>query len=147
MTGRTGKWLRAACATATAPIALAAACAVTFRVRPDGFEPALSARGLHAVMPLLLFWTIAGLRTAFAFPVNLQAGWIFRVTGVDLIPELARLSAEKGYRIYLLGATEVSSSAAIVELGKRNGFTYVALDLEGFRSGAMNETLTQLRRR
>ena len=35
---------------------------------------------------------------------------------------------------------------AIVALGKAAGFTYVALDLEGFRSGAMNETLTQLRR-
>jgi uncharacterized protein len=35
----------------------------------------------------------------------------------------------------------------IVALGKACGFTYVALDLEGFRSGAMNETLTPLRRR
>jgi uncharacterized protein len=35
----------------------------------------------------------------------------------------------------------------IVLLGKTCGFTYVALDLEGFRSGAMNEGLTQLRRR
>jgi uncharacterized protein len=35
----------------------------------------------------------------------------------------------------------------IVALGKASGFTYVALDLEGFRSGAMNEGLTQLRRR
>lgn len=35
----------------------------------------------------------------------------------------------------------------IVALGKHCGFTYVALDLEGFRSGAMNEPLTQLRRR
>jgi uncharacterized protein len=37
--------------------------------------------------------------------------------------------------------------AAIVGLGKACGFTYVALDLEGFRSGAMNETLTPLRRK
>jgi pyridinium-3,5-biscarboxylic acid mononucleotide sulfurtransferase len=41
----------------------------------------------------------------------------------------------------------VEKRAAIVALGKASGFTYVALDLEGFRSGAMNETLTQLRRR
>jgi uncharacterized protein len=41
----------------------------------------------------------------------------------------------------------VERRADIVALGKRCGFTYVALDLEGFRSGAMNETLTQLRRR
>jgi N-acetylglucosaminyldiphosphoundecaprenol N-acetyl-beta-D-mannosaminyltransferase len=36
-----------------------------------------------------------------------------RVTGVDMVPELARLSAEKGYTIYLLGATEASSNAAV----------------------------------
>jgi len=41
----------------------------------------------------------------------------------------------------------VERRAEIVALGKRCGFTYVALDLQGFRSGAMNETLTQLRKR
>ena len=39
-----------------------------------------------------------------------------RVTGVDMIPHLARLSAEKGYGIYLLGAIESSSAAAVAEL-------------------------------
>jgi uncharacterized protein len=44
-------------------------------------------------------------------------------------------------------ARAVEHRAAIVALGKASGFTYVTVDLEGFRSGAMNETLTQLRRR
>jgi N-acetylglucosaminyldiphosphoundecaprenol N-acetyl-beta-D-mannosaminyltransferase len=35
-----------------------------------------------------------------------------RVTGVDLIPQLARLSAERGYRIFLLGSSEESSRRA-----------------------------------
>ncbi len=39
----------------------------------------------------------------------------------------------------------VAERQKILELGKSCGFTYVALDLEGFRSGAMNETLTKLR--
>lgn len=34
----------------------------------------------------------------------------------------------------------------IVAVGKRLGFTYVALDLAGFRSGSMNEPLVQLKR-
>jgi uncharacterized protein len=34
----------------------------------------------------------------------------------------------------------------IVTLGKRLGFTYVALDLAGFRSGSMNEVLIPLKR-
>ncbi|HZS40747.1 MAG TPA: ATP-dependent sacrificial sulfur transferase LarE [Polyangia bacterium] len=44
-------------------------------------------------------------------------------------------------------ARAVERRGEIVALGKTAGFTYVALDLEGFRSGAMNETLTPLRRR
>ena len=36
--------------------------------------------------------------------------------------------------------------ADIIELGAKLGFTYVALDLAGFRSGSMNEPLVQLKR-
>ena len=42
-----------------------------------------------------------------------------RVTGVDLIPELARLSAERGYGIYLLGASDESSLRATEVLKAR----------------------------
>ncbi len=42
-----------------------------------------------------------------------------RVTGVDLIPELARLSARKGYGIFLLGSSEKSSQAAAEVLEAR----------------------------
>jgi uncharacterized protein len=35
----------------------------------------------------------------------------------------------------------------LVSLGRQHGFTYVALDLAGFRSGAMNEGLATIRRR
>lgn len=40
-----------------------------------------------------------------------------RVTGVDLVPQLAKLSAERGYRIFLLGSQEAMSAraAAILE--------------------------------
>jgi hypothetical protein len=65
-------------------LALAVACAMTFRANGKSIQPALSDMGLHAVMPLLLFWVIAGLRTAFAFPLNLSAGWVFRITGVHV---------------------------------------------------------------
>lgn len=63
-------------------LALAIAFALTFRINHDGLEPSLSNPGLHALLPLLLFWLIAGLRVAFAFPQNLAAGWVFRITGV-----------------------------------------------------------------
>jgi hypothetical protein len=67
-----------------AGLALAASAAVSVRVAAGAVRLGVSQDGLHAVMPMLVFWTIAGLRTAFAFPVNLQAGWVFRVTGMDL---------------------------------------------------------------
>jgi hypothetical protein len=63
-------------------LALAVACATVVTPSNGHIEYTLSTRGLHAVMPLLLFWAIAGLRAAFAFPLNLSAGWIFRITGV-----------------------------------------------------------------
>jgi hypothetical protein len=63
-------------------LALAVACATTLVSSNGNIRWALSSRGLHAVMPLFLFWVIAGLRAAFAFPVNLSAGWVFRITGV-----------------------------------------------------------------
>lgn len=60
-------------------LALATACAITFHTKgPTGWG--LSEEGLHAVMPLLVFWVVAGLRAAFAFPMNLPAAWVYRVT-------------------------------------------------------------------
>lgn len=64
-------------------IALAIACATTFIGSGNGLKLAISIVGLHAVLPLLLFWAVAGLRMAFALPLNLPARWMFRTTGAD----------------------------------------------------------------
>ena len=66
----------------------------------------------------------------------------FRQLRVRYHDTVARLEIESGEL-----ARAVELRGQIVALGKRHGFTYVALDLEGFRSGALNETLTPLRRR
>ena len=42
-----------------------------------------------------------------------------RVTGVDLVPELAKLSAEKGYRIFFLGSSDKCSAEAQKVLEER----------------------------
>ena len=55
----------------------------------------------------------------------LWASWLLgrplkqRVTGVDLIPELARLSAERGYRIFVLGSKDENAQKAIEILEAR----------------------------
>jgi hypothetical protein len=38
-----------------------------------------SADGMRVAVPLIAFWTIAGLRVAFVSPGNQRGGWIFRV--------------------------------------------------------------------
>jgi hypothetical protein len=61
-------------------LALALASMVTLRVTPaHALVPALSNPGLHAVLPLLLFWLAVGLRVAFGFPVDMRARWIFPI--------------------------------------------------------------------
>lgn len=40
----------------------------------------LSTLGLHALMPLLLFWLASGLRAAVTFPVDMRARWIFPIS-------------------------------------------------------------------
>ena len=64
----------------------------------------------------------------------------FRQLRVRFHDTIARLEIEEQE----LGRA-VELRQQIAQLGKSCGFTYVALDLEGFRSGAMNETLTKLR--
>jgi N-acetylglucosaminyldiphosphoundecaprenol N-acetyl-beta-D-mannosaminyltransferase len=49
----------------------------------------------------------------------LGAPLLERVTGVDLIPELAKLSAQRGYGIYLLGSSEESSEKAAQVLERK----------------------------
>jgi hypothetical protein len=90
-------------------LALAIACAVVFRTNGYHVRPALSQEGLHAVMPLLLFWVIAGLRAAFAFPMDMAAGWVFRVTGVSV-----RECAVAGRRWVLICAWMVMCSILAV---------------------------------
>jgi hypothetical protein len=65
-------------------LALAVSCATRVQRTHGAVSAGLSRFGLHAVMPLLVFWTIAGLKIAFAFPLQLQARWIFRTTGAAL---------------------------------------------------------------
>lgn len=64
-------------------LALAVSCSVQLPVQAGRLQLAASTFGLHAVLPLLLFWIVAGLHSTFAIPQNLPARWIFRVAGVE----------------------------------------------------------------
>lgn len=83
------------------------------------------------------------LRSVDAFEDGLRAlGFSqLRVRYHDTIARL-ELEVDALQRILEPGVRE-----EVVALGKRLGFTYVALDLAGFRSGSLNETLVQLTKR
>jgi len=68
----------------------------------------------------------------------------FRQLRVRFHGSIARLELEVAE---LRRALEPGVRERVVELGKRLGFTYVALDLTGFRSGSLNEALVTLDRR
>lgn len=64
-------------------LTLAMACALRLQASAAVLWVEVSQKGLREVMPLLLFWAIAGLRMAFAVPLGLNARWVFRVTGAE----------------------------------------------------------------
>jgi hypothetical protein len=60
-------------------LALLIASAVLLRLRPGHVGFQLSADGLRAAVPIVAFWTITGLRTAFVSPTDKRGSWLFRV--------------------------------------------------------------------
>jgi N-acetylglucosaminyldiphosphoundecaprenol N-acetyl-beta-D-mannosaminyltransferase len=57
-----------------------------------------------------------------------------RVNGTDLMNRLIELAAEKGYRVYFLGARQQVIEKAIVQLKQK----YPSLQLAGYRNGYYN---------
>ena len=60
-------------------IALALAIAITFKAEGTHLILAPDPKGIHQALPILLFWTVAGLRVAFLLPEELRARWIFQM--------------------------------------------------------------------
>jgi hypothetical protein len=66
-----------------AGIALSLTFAVHIEVTGQASQIGLLHREARAVLPLLLFWLVAGLHTAFSLPADLGARWIFRLAGLE----------------------------------------------------------------
>jgi hypothetical protein len=60
-------------------LALLMACALLLRLTPGRLGFQLSPDGLRAAVPIVAFWTITGLRTAFVSPTDKRGSWVFRV--------------------------------------------------------------------
>lgn len=64
-------------------IALSLTAALRVEMLGHRLHVSLIHSGVQAVMPLLLFWLVAGLRTAFSLPADLGARWVFRLSGLE----------------------------------------------------------------
>jgi hypothetical protein len=60
-------------------LAMTIAWALLIRVRSEAMGFELSPHGIRFAVPVLAFWTVAGLRAAFRATVAQNASWVFRV--------------------------------------------------------------------
>jgi hypothetical protein len=104
-------------------VALIIACAVVFRIEPGHLGISLSLYGIRLAVPVLAFWTVAGLRTALGSPADPGGSWVFRV--IHGRPALDHLAAA---RVWVL------AWALVITLGAVLVFHFVApLQLRGVR--------------
>jgi len=60
-------------------IALTLSNMLVFRVGGGHMHPALLPSGIRSAIPVVVFWTVAGLRSVLASPIDRRGAWLFRV--------------------------------------------------------------------
>ncbi len=60
-------------------IALALANMLVFYITPGHIRPSLLPSGIRAAVPIMAFWTVAGLSSIASTPIDRRAAWLFRV--------------------------------------------------------------------
>jgi hypothetical protein len=60
-------------------LALVTSCALMFKLSHGRVGLAVSTEGLRLAVPIIAFWTVAGLRAAFLGPADRRVNWLFRV--------------------------------------------------------------------
>jgi hypothetical protein len=60
-------------------IALALAQMVILRVTPGHIRPAVLPYGIRSAVPIMVFWTVVGLRSVLSSPVDRRGSWLFSV--------------------------------------------------------------------
>ncbi len=97
-------------------IALVIAGAVGLEVGHHRIRLAFSPEGLEAAIPIVAFWTVAGLRTAFVSPADRRGSWIFRLIrgrpGLDQLtpPRLWVLLSSMALTLTTVAALQLVSS-------------------------------------
>jgi len=60
-------------------IALTLSDMLVFRVGGGHVRPVLLSSGIRSAIPVMVFWTVAGLRSVLASPIDRRGAWLFRV--------------------------------------------------------------------
>jgi hypothetical protein len=60
-------------------IALTLSDVLVFRVGGGHVRPVLLPSGIRSAIPIMVFWTVAGLRSVLASPIDRRGAWLFRV--------------------------------------------------------------------
>jgi hypothetical protein len=91
-------------------IALTLSDTLAFHVGEGHVRPVLLASGVRSAIPIMVFWTVAGLRSILTTPIDRRGAWLFRV--IIGRPNAGHLA---GTRIWVsLWATIIGLTTAIV---------------------------------
>jgi hypothetical protein len=60
-------------------IALTVSGMVVFRIGDGHVRPVLLPSGIRSAIPMIVFWTVAGLRSVLGSPIDRRGTWLFRV--------------------------------------------------------------------
>jgi len=83
---------------------------LVFRIGEGHVRPALLPSGIRSAIPVMVFWTVAGLRSVLASPIDRRGAWLFRV--IIGRPKAGHFA---GTRIWVtLWATVIGLATAIV---------------------------------
>ena len=101
-------------------IAFALAEMLVLRLDGGRVRVGFLAEGIRAALPVLAFWTVAGLRTALAAPVDRRGGWVFRV--IQGRPTLDHLNGAKTWVVswgLAISLFTVATLRAVADSGLR----------------------------
>jgi hypothetical protein len=92
-------------------LALVISGLVAFELDGAAVRVVILANGVRMAVPVLAFWTVAGLRTALLSPLGRQGSWIFRI--VQGRPQVEEL---RGAKVLVVTAATLVTLSAIVGL-------------------------------
>lgn len=100
--------------------ALVLAAIARFGLKSGHLSFAFSSDGLRAVVPIIAFWTIAGLRSTFLAPADQRGRWVFRVTAGR--PDVPQIRAARRWTL-AAGLTLTGFATVCIALAEPSALT------------------------